>query len=410
MASNHTRWTWRYRVGVLAVAGATLGLGHASACTTAVISGSSTANGRPLLWKNRDAENKRNQVVYDATGRYPFVGVVNSADPAGFEIWAGINSQGFAIMNSASYNLDKGDSMAEGQLMRMALQSCATVEEFQALLAKTDGGRDVTANFGVIDARGGAAIFETGRKKYRALRRHRPARSPPTGSSCARTTATPGTPTPARASCGARRATSLLDDLAKTKALDAQTLLSGPARDVANVRIGSYPAKGLPVGARWAYTADSVCRFDTASVAVFEGVRPGEDPLLATLWVIVGQPITGTAVPLWVRAAAVPAALAPALDASPMTQALDAVRTLFYPETRGELKKFIRVEAFAVSGSAVVPRLLQSEAENFRRARAALASWQTQAPTPQEVSRLQDELAARTLADIHAIAPKPPAK
>ena len=381
------------------------GANHARACTTAVISGQATASGRPLLWKNRDADNKQNQVVYDATGRYPFVGVVNSADPAGLDIWAGINSQGFAIMNSASYNLDKGDSLAEGQLMRLALQSCATVAEFQTLLEKTDGGRDVVANFGVIDARGGAAIFEAGRKTHTRFDATDPKVAP--GGFIVRTNyGDSGNTEDGSGFLRRERATSLLDELVKAKALAAPTLLSGPARDVANARIGSDPAKGLPAGARWAYTADSVCRYDTASAALFEGVRPGEDPLLATLWVIVGQPITGAAVPVWVHAARVPSALAPALKASEMTQALDAVRTVFYPETRGELKKFIRADAFAANESAVEPRLLKAEAENFRRADAALAQWQKEAPAPQEVACLQDELAERTLADIRAIAPK----
>jgi hypothetical protein len=106
----------------------------------------------------------------------------------------------------------------------------------------------------------------------------------------------------------------------------------------------------------------------------------------------------------------VPAALAPSLKASEMTQALDAVRTVFYPETRGELKKFIRADAFAANESAVEPRLLKAEAENFRRAEAALAAWRKEAPAPQEVARLQDQLAERTLADIKAIVPKAAAK
>jgi hypothetical protein len=389
----------------LAVALGMAFVNDARACTTAVVSGQATANGRPLLWKNRDADNKQNQVVYDATGRYPFVGVVNSADPAGLDIWAGINAQGFAIMNSASYNLDKGDSVAEGQLMRLALQSCATVEEFQALLDKTDGGRDVMANFGVIDAKGGAAIFETGRKAHKRFDATDP-KVAPNGFIVRTNYSDSGDTEDGSGFLRRERATSLLDELVKAKALAAPTLLSGPARDVANVRIGSYPAKGLPAGAHWAYTADSVCRFDTASVVLFEGVRPGEDPLLATLWVIVGQPITGAAVPVWVRAARVPSALAPALKASEMTQALDAVRTVFYPETRGELKKFIRADAFAASDSALEPRLLKSEAENFRHAEAALADWRKEAPAPQEVSCLQDQLAERTLTEIQAIAPR----
>jgi hypothetical protein len=40
----------------------------------------------------------------------------------------------------------------------------------------------------------------------------------------------------------------------------------------------------------------------------------------------------------------------------------------------------------------------------------ALVAWRAHPPTPQKTARLQDELAARTLADIQAIAPKPPVK
>jgi len=405
MVSRSTRRANRCLIVGLAAAFALAAAGSGQACTTAVVAGSATANGRPLLWKNRDAENKQNQVVYDDTGRYPFVGVVNSGDPAGFEVWAGVNARGFAIMNSASYNLAKTDSTAEGQLMRLALQSCATIEEFQALLEKTNGGRDVTANFGVIDARGGAAIFETSRTAFKRFDATDPAGAP--AGFIVRTNYSDSGDADAGSGMLRRaRATSLLDALVASKSLTAATLLAGPARDVANVEIGSYPAQGLPAGTRFAYTADSVCRYDTASAVVFEGVRPGEDPLLSTMWVIAGEPITGAAVPVWVRAAAVPSALAAASGASPMTKALDAVRTLFYPETRGELKKFISAAAFAAGSGAVLPRLLASEAENFRLADAARTRWLATPPSPEEVWRLENGLAARTLADIEAIAPK----
>ena len=43
-------------------------------------------------------------------------------------------------------------------------------------------------------------------------------------------------------------------------------------------------------------------------------------------------------------------------------------------------------------------------------AEAALADWRKEAPAPQEVSCLQDQLAERTLADVQAIAPKAAAK
>ena len=44
--------------------------GGASACTTAVVSGKATADGRPLLWKNRDADDLHNQAVYRDDGYF----------------------------------------------------------------------------------------------------------------------------------------------------------------------------------------------------------------------------------------------------------------------------------------------------------------------------------------------------
>jgi hypothetical protein len=79
-----------------------LGLAQPStllACTTAVASGVVTVDGRPLLWKNRDADDKRNQVISDASGRHAFVGVVNGGNMAGLEVWAGLNAAGFAIID-----------------------------------------------------------------------------------------------------------------------------------------------------------------------------------------------------------------------------------------------------------------------------------------------------------------------
>ncbi|MEW6338944.1 MAG: carcinine hydrolase/isopenicillin-N N-acyltransferase family protein [Acidobacteriota bacterium] len=374
-------------------------------CTTAVIAGSATADGRPLLWKNRDAGNKLNQVVYVTDGRYPFVGLVNGGDAAPFEVWAGINAAGFAIMNAASYNLDREETLAEGQMMRIALAGCATVADFQALLERTGpGGRDVNANFGVIDARGGAAFFETGVKGFTRFDAGDPSAAP-NGVLVRTNYSVSGDTNNGGGFLRLRRASALLDDLAARKSLTARTLLAEVARDVANPHIGSLPATGA--AAPFAYTADSICRYDTASVSLFAGARSGEDPLLATAWFIVGQPITGAAVPVWVRSAAVPAEIAVAAGSSPMTAACDAVRTLFYPETRGELKKFVRTEAFGKGADAPLPRLLALEAATFRRVEDALARWSGAAPSAAEVAALQAELAKATLDAVRSAAPRP---
>ena len=83
---------------------------QSNACTVAVISGKYTKDGRPLLWKNRDTPALNNQIVYFDDGKYSYIGLVNSHDIEGKSVWIGQNSAGFAVMNSASYNLNIGDS------------------------------------------------------------------------------------------------------------------------------------------------------------------------------------------------------------------------------------------------------------------------------------------------------------
>ena len=130
-------------------------------CTAGVASGKATVDGRPLLWKTRDAGATDNEVIWNTSGRYPFVSVVS----AGYlnSSWMGVNEKGFAIINTQSSDLQgAGSGPGNGDFMVRALQECATVEEFQALLEATNGpGRRTRTNYGVIDATGAAAFFET---------------------------------------------------------------------------------------------------------------------------------------------------------------------------------------------------------------------------------------------------------
>ena len=145
---------------------------EAAACTSAIVTGELTANGRPLLWKHRDASDLDNKVErIDAKGdNYAYIALFNATDTLCRQAWAGCNSTGFAVINTASYNL-KADTVTtmdqEGFLMSKALASCATVDDFERLLQSLPKPLGVEANFGVIDAKGGAAYFETCNYSYR---------------------------------------------------------------------------------------------------------------------------------------------------------------------------------------------------------------------------------------------------
>ena len=88
---------------------------HSQACTTAIVSGKFTKNGRPLIFKHRDTGTLQNRIMYFEDGKYNYMGVVNSNDVKGKEVWMGTNSAGFCIMNSASYNLNKFDFFLKPQ-------------------------------------------------------------------------------------------------------------------------------------------------------------------------------------------------------------------------------------------------------------------------------------------------------
>lgn len=144
------------------------------ACTSAVIGADASASGRPMLWKHRDTSTTDNKIEYVAAGDeggYAYVALFNAKDKQLKEAWTGMNEVGFAVMNTASYNI-KDDKVAnknmdkEGLVMTIALRTCRTVDDFERLLCNLPRPMGVEANFGVIDALGNGAYFETNNHSY----------------------------------------------------------------------------------------------------------------------------------------------------------------------------------------------------------------------------------------------------
>lgn len=130
-------------------------------CTSCI-----STRGNSILWKHRDTGAPYNFLAHhpatDST--YEYVALHNQGDTIGLEAWIGMNRPGLAIMNTATYNLapDTTDFKdREGFIMTLALKRCATVDDFARMLDSLPRPLGVQANFGVIDARGGAAYFET---------------------------------------------------------------------------------------------------------------------------------------------------------------------------------------------------------------------------------------------------------
>lgn len=138
----------------------------AFACTSAIVSPRLSASGRPMLWKHRDSSSESNFIATVAAtdSTCAFMALFNAGDSLLAEAWIGVNDHGFAIMNTASYNLAPDTASykdREGFIMAEALRHCTSLSDFRSFLSSLPRPLGVQANFGVIDSTGDGAFFET---------------------------------------------------------------------------------------------------------------------------------------------------------------------------------------------------------------------------------------------------------
>ena len=286
-----------------------------NACTTAVVSGKATKDGRPLLWKHRDTWTINNKIVQFFDGKYACTGLVNSVDTANLSIWIGFNSEGFAIMNSASYNLNNDtikQTGLEGRLMKEALQNCADIDEFEAFLKNLEKPVRLEANFGVIDAKGGAAYFELGNFEYFKYDANDPAVAPDgylirTNYSFAGMKGKGGGYIRYKTADSVFRKALAKDDLT------FKTMLQGCSRSLTHslLNVNLYDYADIPANTpKMVFFKDFIPRNGTSASCVVQGVKPGENPQLAVMWSIVGFPLTSVTIPVFlVREAGLPQVL-----------------------------------------------------------------------------------------------------
>ena len=280
------------------------------ACSSAVISGRVTPDGRPLLWKNRETGHLKNHMTYVKGELYDFVANVNSDSfPAEKEAWIGTNTAGFSLMNTQSYNLVRGDIVdsdrgpANGRVIYRALEVCATVQDFCHFLDTIAKPSGIEANFGVIDAQGGAAMFEVDEHSYKMFDANDPNVAP--HGYVARTNFSNGGEL--NVGSGYVRHMEVERVLQKACAMGGitpQIIFNGLSRSFRNnildidLRSGDF---NMPKTSGWFTDQDFIPRKNTSCSIVVQGVRKGENPELCVLWTILGYPPTGVAVPLWVK-------------------------------------------------------------------------------------------------------------
>ena len=272
------------------------------ACTSVIVSGRVTKDGRPMIFKHRDSGNVHNMMLVVQGRKYRYLGLVNAGDTLPKDVWGGYNEAGFGIVNTAAYNLNGngGDTDGDGILIRKALELCATLEDFERLMDTVKKPRDVNSNFAVLDAKGGCAYYETGNYKYVKFDVNDPAVAP--DGYLMRTNF--GTTGNHKLDQGVERyqaITAFMEEACKEGHLEHDYLITHISRYLKHgvTQLDMYDMMPeTETDTCYVSFHDYIARYSTASVVLVQGVRPDESPLNTISWTIMGWPLTTIAMPL----------------------------------------------------------------------------------------------------------------
>ncbi len=305
-------------------------------CTTAIVSAGASKSGRPMLWKQRDGA-VNTCLAYVSGGKYGYTGLFLTEDTGHKKAYAGINEAGFGIINNLSYNV-RPDSVKtdpqNGAFMALVLASCATLEDFEAMLAAKRKPWNLSANFGVVDAGGGAAYFEVSDDTVVRY-------DVPEGGFLYRTNYSLSGDSERLA--GRTRFVNIehLMQRHAPRKFDPEFFFAC-SRDFVNVNLGGDLLRSRRSG--YIYDADFIPRASTSSAVVIEGVLPGERADSGLMWCAIGYPPCSYAVPVWVAAGdRIPAMMTGEAPANLLAESLrSSLRTLSWDKHYLEVKPLRR--------------------------------------------------------------------
>ncbi len=295
-----------------------LGTLTGNACTSVIVSGKITPDGRPMIFKHRDASTgMRNLPILIQGERYRYMGLVNARDLGKKNVWGGHNETGFAIINTAAYNLngpEGADSNGDGALMKRALEICATLKDFESLLDTLPIPRDLNSNFGVMDAEGGCAYYETGNEHYVKFDANDP-QVAPKGYLTRTNFGMTGAETLHKGAERYAAITTFMETAERNGNIRYDYLVTHISRHLTHglTHINLYEVMPETGSETQMYPfLDFIPRYTSTATLLIQGVRKGEPAAHTVCWMIAGYPLTTVAMPLAILPSGkIPAVLRP---------------------------------------------------------------------------------------------------
>lgn len=335
------------------------------ACTSMLVSAKASGTGRPLMWKHRDTGTEHNFVdkVPPRDGKMGYVALYNAGDANLREAWMGMNDAGFAIMNTASYNLAPDTAKIkdrEGLLMSAALISCRTVDDFEKVLKSMKRPIGIQANFGVMDAFGNLAYFEANDHAYTRFNVDDTDEGYLIRTNYSVSGAEGG-------GYGYIREFNLRHVLAKEMAagtLRPESFTEKASRSFYHSILDKDFAADSTC--EWVVDQDFIPRDISTASIVIEGVNPGEDVSDMIMWTVLGYPPCSFMVPVTLNS--LPEILRP-IDKgyrSPFCTSVLELKRQAFPLVRGNGDRYINLKALRRIMDACRKKSLENYAKMYK--------------------------------------------
>lgn len=369
-----------------------------NACTTAVIAAKSSSTGKSMIWKLRDTSDLENVMRYFDDGIYTYLGLINAKDSLGEHVWGGANSAGFAIMNSASYNVNVDDTTQlkdqEGVFMKLALQTCATLEDLEKLLETYPKPRGQASHYGVIDANGGAAYYEVNNWTYTKYDANDEAVAPD-GYLIRSNYSDSGVKDKGYGFIRRAAAETVFAKAYQNNMLNHKTVLQNFSRCTYHPILDINFRKKFEAGTNespFVASHDFITRNSSVSSIVVEGVKPNQSPALTTVWTQIGYPNTAIAVPLWVEGGNnIPNMVAydAELNNSPLNAAALQWKDKCYPSNRSDERHYLKLDVLINSdNNGLIQRIEPVEKEIFNKTDKLHSQWGRKTPDESDIKSL----------------------
>lgn len=363
-------------------------------CTTAVISGKYTKDGRPMIWKLRDSDSFKNKMMYFEEGKYAFIGLVNSEDAQGEQVWGGSNVVGFSIMNSASFNVNMEDTSSykdqEGYFMRKALENCKTIADFEKLLMETPKPMGLAAHFGVIDAEGGAAFYEVNNYTFTKFDANDGSQAPQ-GYILRTNFSFTGKKDIGYGFIRFQTAQDLFYKAESKGQLNDKTIIQDFSHCFMHAVLDQDFRKeyeGIPEGEYFINSGDFITRHGSASAILMKVPTKDQAPDMTCIWTTIAYPNTCVALPVWPRGGAqMPRILMAEDDKNcDLNHWAMQLKEECYPISRSAGYKYLQVSKLINAEQQGITQLVEKlEDDIFKQTREKEVLWIQKAPKSSEI-------------------------